>query len=90
MSIDKKITALAGNIDEKRAFFEGCNAALVEKQTTLKNLLTTRESLKAEAHHQSDEWERNLLASGGLKRRHQTPPRSFPVWRYRSWSALTH
>lgn len=67
MSIDKKITALAENIDEKRAYFEGCYAVLAEKQTTLKNLLATRESLKEEAHHQSDEWERNLLASGGVE-----------------------
>ena len=64
MSIDKKITALAENIDEKRAYFEGCYAVLAEKQTTLKNLLATRESLKEEAHHQSDEWD---LASGGVE-----------------------
>lgn len=67
MSIDKKITTLAENIDEKRSFFEGFYAVLVEKQTTLKNLLVTRENLESEARHQSDEWEQNLLASGGVE-----------------------
>ncbi|WP_441546295.1 hypothetical protein [Citrobacter freundii] len=67
MSIDKKTTALAENIEEKHKAFEEKRAILVEKQTTLKNLLATRESLKEEAHHQSDEWERNLLASGGVE-----------------------
>lgn len=67
MSIDKKTTALAENIEEKHKAFEEKRTILVEKQTTLKNLLATRENLKEEAHHQSDEWERNLLASGGVE-----------------------
>ena len=67
MSIDKVITELAGNIEEKHNIFEEKHVILVEKQTTLKNLLSTRKSLESEAHHQSDEWERNLLAAGGVE-----------------------
>ena len=67
MGIDKKTTVLAENIEEKHKDFEEKRAILIEKQTTLKNLLATRESLKEEAHHQSGEWERNLLASGGVE-----------------------
>lgn len=67
MSIDHKISLKAENVAEKKSLFDGVYTTLIEKKTTLKNLLATRDSLKEEAHHQSDEWERNLLASGGVE-----------------------
>ncbi|RRE43831.1 hypothetical protein EAO28_18925 [Klebsiella pneumoniae] len=90
MGIDKKTTVLAENIEEKHKDFEEKRAILIEKQTTLKNLLATRESLKEEAHHQSGEWERNLLASGGVETEASDTTTLLSGMAMQNWSALTH
>lgn len=67
MKSTPELIRMAERAQELHGKFDETNRLLIEKLETVENLLDTRKKLDEEAGKQSDDWEKSLLASGGVE-----------------------
>lgn len=67
MKSTPELIRMAERAQELHSKFNETNRLLIEKLETVDNLLDTRKKLDEEASKQSDDWEKSLLASGGVE-----------------------